>query len=282
MTKVLVTGATGTIGGEVARQLSAAGNPVRLLVRDRFRAPQLPGPVEVFEGDFDAPRSLEAAVSGAERLFLASYDRPDVVRQQANVLAAARSADAKHVVRMSSDGIEGYQHLPIFQWHLACERQLEDSGLAFTHLKPVWVMQNFDSFVVDNRIRLPAGDGRIGLVDARDIAAIAVAALTQAGHDGKAYRLSAESLTHQEIAQELSLASNRIVVYEDLPPDTYRLEKSAAGWPAESLDTMLELFDSIRAETNYDRNASDTILPILNRPAITFREFAREWAARLD
>ena len=276
MKKVLVTGASGLFGGEVARQLASLGIPLRLFVRDVKKAPALDA--EILRGDYLDSDALAEAMHGVDRMFLASYDRPDAVEHQANVLRVAKRCGLRHVVRLSSSGTEECAHLPIFRWHADCERQLEASGLDFTHIKPMWVMQNFETFVVDDAIRLPSGDGRIGLIDHRDVAAAAVLALTTAGHQGRGYLLAAESLSHAQIAEQLTQALGRPVRYQDIPPEVYRGELESAGWDQPSIESMLGLFDDIRAGRNSDRDVADSVDPILGRPGIRFAQYARDYA----
>jgi len=281
MNRILVTGATGLFGGEIARQLVAKDVPIRILVRDPSKAPVLNGAVEVAIGDFSDPESLRDALSGIDRLFLASYDRPEIVEHQANVLEAARHCGVQHVVRLSSDGTEEDNHLPIFHRHGVCERQLEDSGLGYTHLKPQWIMQNFETFVVDDCIRLPAGDGRVGLVDARDVAAVGAEALITTAHDGKAYILSTESLSHTEVAAQLSEGTGRPIKYQDIPPELYQQELESDGWTKDDIDSMLGLFADIRAGRNSDINVEDTVKSVLGRAGIKFNQFASDYASSI-
>jgi uncharacterized protein YbjT (DUF2867 family) len=281
MSRILVTGATGLFGGEVAHQLVARGIPIRILVRDLARAPVLDESVEIAVGDYMDTDALTEAMSGIEKIFLASYDQPEIIEHQANVLAVAKQCGVQHVVRLSSDGTEENKDLPIFKWHGTCERQLEDSGLAYTHLKPFWIMQNFESFVVDDCIRLPAGDGRIGLVDHRDVAAVGVAALTAAGHEGKAHLLSTHSLSHSEVAEQLSEATGRSITYVDIQPETYRRELETAGWDKFSIDSMLGLFADVRAGKNSDTNVPDTVEDVLGRPGIRFNQYAKDYASSI-
>jgi uncharacterized protein YbjT (DUF2867 family) len=278
---ILVTGATGTIGGEIARQLRTLGAPMRMLVRDRSKLPGDSEALDVAVGDFASPDTLDAALDGVEALFLASFDRPNQVDLQRNVLHAAKRNGVRRVVRMSTIGFDELDRLPIFRWHSAGERQLEESGLAFTHLRPSWVMQNFFSFVAGDAIRLPAGEGRIAFVDARDIAAVAVAALTGPGHEGQAYELTGpEALNHAEVAEQLSVATGRSIVFENVSPEDYEREKIAKGWPRESIDTLLALFAVIRAGTNPDSAATETVETVTGRPPRRFRDFARDYSAR--
>ncbi|MCP4982592.1 MAG: SDR family oxidoreductase [Gammaproteobacteria bacterium] len=279
MSSILVTGASGLFGGEIARQLVETGIPIRILVRDSTRAPVLEGSVETVIGDYRDTASLTAAMQGIDKLFLASFDQPNIVELQANVLKVARRCGVQHVVRLSSDGTEEDKDLPIFQWHGECERQLEASGLDFTHLKPMWIMQNFESFVVNDCIRLPAADGRIGLVDHRDVASMGVAALITPGHEGKAHIMVTESLSHADVAKQLSEATGRSIAYIDIAPEVYQQELQAAEWDKPSIDSMLGLFSAVRAGTNSDTDVTDTVEALLGRPGIRFRQYAEDFAA---
>lgn len=281
MNRILVTGATGLFGGEVASQLSTNDVPIRLLVRDPSRVPTFDGSVEVVVGDYMDSEALAEAMSGIEKMFLATYDQPEIIEHQANVLAVAKKCGLRHVVRLSSDGTEECRQLPIFRWHGDCERQLESSELDFTHIKPMWIMQNFEYFVVNDKLRLPSADGRIGLVDHRDVAAVAVLALTVPGHEGKSHILGTESLSHAEIAQELSEATGRTISYEDISPIDYQRELESFEWDAASIESMLGLFADVRAGINSDSNISDTVEPLLGRPGIKFRQFAIDYASKI-
>ena len=281
MSPILITGATGLIGGEIARQLVARSMPIRILVRDASKTSTFDESVEVAVGDFSNVKTLAEALSGVERMFLATYDRPEIAEHQANVLTVAKRCGVQHVVRMSTAGIDDWRHLPTFHWHGICERQLEESGLGFTHLRPTWVMQNFDSHARNNVIRLPAGDGRTGFVDARDIAAVAVEALTAPGHEGKSYLLSSEILSHSEIAGQLTQATGRAVTYEDISPEIYEREMKSSGCPQTEVETMLGLYADIRAGTNCDAIVTDTVETVLARASIKFRTFAQDFAAKI-
>ena len=268
-------------GGEVARQLVAKRIPIRILVRDPSEVPQLDKSVEIFTGDFINTGALAAALNGIEKLYLASYDKPELIEHQANVLAVAKQCEVQHVVRLSSAGTEENNELPDLYRHAVCERQLEESGLDFTHLKPMWVMQNFESFVVNDRIRLPAGEGRLGLVDHRDVATVAVAALTTSGHEGKAYELATESLSHSEVAGQLSEATGRSITYENISPEAYEQQLLSDGYLKDDIDTLQGLLSDVRKGINSDTNVTDTVKEVLGRPGITFKQFAQDYASSI-
>lgn len=280
MASILVTGATGTIGGEIARVLLAEGMPVRVLLRDQAQASQWRNHAEVVLGDFSSPESLDAALEGIERVFLASFDRSNIADLQRNVLTAAKCQGVRQIVRMSTIAVHDMPQIPIFRWHSRCERQLEESGLVFTHLRPSWIMQNFLSFLVHDRIRLPAGEGRVAFIDARDVAAVAARALTVSGHENKAYELTGpESLSHGEVAARLASTLGRPVTYENIAPELYDAEKTAQGWPRSSIDSLLGLFAVLRAGTNLDADPNDTVLTVTDRMPFSFQNFAADYAA---
>ena len=137
MTSILVTGASGLFGGEVASQLVAKDIPIRILLRESSKAPEFPGSVETAIGDYRDYDSLVSAMIGIKKLFLVFRVYPETVQHQANVLKAAKQCGVQHVIRLSSDGTDENRDLPIFLWHYECDQQLEASGLDFTHLKPM-------------------------------------------------------------------------------------------------------------------------------------------------
>ena len=280
MSSILVTGVTGLIGGEISNLLQGKGVPHRVLVRNASSYKAESGLVEVFEGKFEDSNSLRLALTGVSRTFLASFDRPGAIKLQRNFINAARDCGVDHIVRMSTIGIGVSQHLPIFEWHGKGEAQLEASGIGYTHLQPAWVMQNFIGIAQNGIIRLPAGRGQSGFVDARDIAAVAVEALTKPGHAGKSYEMSSDILTHQEIAKLISDASGNTIPFQDISLETYRNEITESGWPESDIVTMVGLYSGIRNGTGFDALVTPTIEQLLGRPAIKFSEFAKDYASQ--
>jgi uncharacterized protein YbjT (DUF2867 family) len=278
---ILVTGATGKVGQEVVHQLAAADVPVRALVRDATRAShiRLPG-VEVAVGDLSKPETLDAALAGVDRVFLLSPPDPDQVRLQGNLIDAARRAGARHVVKVSVAGgpDSGTQ---IGRWHWATEKQLEVSGLAFTFLRPTSYMQQLLMFApavaATGLLQLSMGTGAVAVVDTRDVAAIAVCALTQDGHERKIYDLTGpEALTFDEMAEELSRATAKPISYVHVPPDYARKQLMGMGVPRWLIEDMLVLSASFRE--GYGAGVSPTVSDLTKRPARSFGEFARDYA----
>lgn len=278
---ILVTGATGKVGQEVVHQLAARDVPLRAFVRDPTRAShiRLPG-VEVVAGDLSRPETLDEALLGVDRVFLLSSPDPDQVTLQGNCIDAARRAGVRHVVKVSVAGgpDSGTQ---IGRWHWTTEKQLEASGLSFTFLRPTSYMQQLlmfaPSIAAIGSFHLSMGSGAVAVVDTRDVAAAAVCALTEPGHDRKIYDLTGpDALTFEEMADELSHAAGRKISYVHVPPDYARKSLLAMGVPRWLVDDMLILSSSFRE--GYGAAVSSAVPELTRRPARSFAEFARDYA----
>jgi uncharacterized protein YbjT (DUF2867 family) len=192
---ILVTGATGNIGSALLRQLPGA---VRGLTRDAARA-SFPAGVEVVEGDLADAASLK--LDGVRSLFLVSRMGAD-----ADVLAAAALAGVEHVVMVSSITIQTHPRMPEAGENLAVERLLQDSGMAWTILRPTQFASNTlwwaDSIREHDAVRLPYPDVGLPAIHPADIAAVAGVALTEPGHRGRTYALTgpARITARQQVA----------------------------------------------------------------------------------
>ena len=278
---ILVTGANGTTGSEIARQLAAARRPVRLLLRSRESAANLPkAGVEIAVGSFADLPALDAAMKGVEAVFLISFEDPEQLALQANVIEAARRAGVRIIARLSAASADPESPDPLVSNHGKGDRQLARSGLGHVLIRPQWFNQNFLTYCPGGIIRLPAGEARLPFVDVRDIAAVTIKALSEPGHDGQAYVLTGpEALNHAEVAGMLCKATGKRFVYEDIPPETYRRELIAKGASNYYADLILNLFARMRQRGTAE--VHDDIHKVLGRPAITFSEFARDFAGEL-
>ena len=281
---ILVTGATGLTGGELVRRLSAQGIPVRALVRNAITAEalaRLPG-VEIAEGDMARPATLTAALRGIERAMLISSSDPGMLEVQSNFIAAAGKAGVRHVVKLS--GIIPGLHSPFrfARMHAEIEQRLETSGMAFTHLRAGEFMHAYfrqvPSIVAEGTLLLPMDNAKIASVDIGDIARVAAAVLTGAGHDGKTYPLTGpEALTMAEVAAKLSAATGRMIRYVNVAPEDAKRAQRAAGLPPYTVDALAELF----AERRKGKEAQvwPTINMVFGQRATPFEEFAARNAA---
>lgn len=289
MPSILITGATGTVGSELLRQLSANDIEARALVRDTAKATEqglgdLPG-VELAEGSFDDRGSLDRACEGIERVFLNSNAAEDFVELQTNVIEAAKAAGVSHVVKMAALGTSPDSPIGLARWHAEVEANLEDSGMSWTFLHPHYFMQNFVNMLPtvasinnDNAIYAPMKEGAISLVDVRDIAAVAIECLTQEGHEGQVYDLTGpEALTHTQLASHISEAAGRSIQYVDVPAEAARQgmieQYQAPEWFANDMTTLMSVFAEGHAS-----QVSPAIEQVTGRPAYNFESFARDHA----
>lgn len=250
---IAVTGATGTVGRHVVRQLALAGHRIRALVRTQAKAEPIRHPgVEIVVGDMSQPETLGGLLDGTQRLFLLTPDLPgqEKLRLEASVIDAAATAGVQHVVYQSNAG--GSSDLHAFaRLHRESEHRIERSGLAWTHLRCNAFMSNVlfsvESIRTDNAIYLPTGDGQVSAIDPQDIAAVAVEALTEDGHERKAYRLTGpQALSYADQAAQLSAVIGRHIVHVDVSEAQAREAMLAAGVPAEVADDLLDFYSFVK------------------------------------
>jgi len=197
----LITGATGANGTELVKLFAAQNIPVRALVRAKNRAQSIAlAGVDVVEGDFDHPETLSAALKGIERAFLLVPSSEDGQKQQLAFVEAAKTSGVKHIVKLSQLGASRDSSQRFLHVHGVVEDAIRASGLAFTFLRPNLFMQGLLSFKTtinsQNAFYAPADEGKISIVDVRDIAQVAFASLTQAGHEGKILRHHRPAIAH--------------------------------------------------------------------------------------
>jgi uncharacterized protein YbjT (DUF2867 family) len=281
---ILVTGATGNNGTEIVKRLAATAHvQVHAMVRNRERAGAIALPhVEVVEGDFDRPATLLSALAGVERAFLLTNSSERAQAQQIAFIDAARQSGVAHIVKLSQFGAEAHSPVRFLRYHAAVEAALQASGIAYTLLRPNLFMQgllNFRSTIATrNAFYAAAGDARVSVIDLRDIADVAVAALTEAGHEGKLYDLTGpQALTHAEMAEGLSKALGRQVAFVDIPPEAMRDVLLGFGVPVWQADGLIEDYAHYRrgeasAVTSGVRDAT-------GKAPRSFEEFARDYAA---
>ena len=282
---ILITGATGYIGKELVKQLKAANVPVRVLARNRNKAAALEGPgVEIVEGDFDKPKTLDAALVGVEKAFLLSSAGPQMVELQGNFVQAAQRAGIRHLVKSSAAAIraDGTSLVDDGRWHRQVEKQLEESGMAWTHLRPGFFTQNIERYFAatikeQSAFYAPMGNTKAAIVDVRDIAAVAVAVLTESGHEGKAYIITGpEALSFYEVAEKLSAALGRQVTYVDVPVEEYAQQMRAAGQPEWLVTVMSNL--SLGLETGGSSEVTNVVKEVANKQPLYLEQYLRESA----
>jgi uncharacterized protein YbjT (DUF2867 family) len=283
---VLVVGATGLVGGHVVAGLARAGVPVRAVVRSAGRGAALRGPgVEPVVADLAQPASLDAALDGVTRAFLLSPLAPEQADLQGSFVAAARRAGGVHVVKLS--GLATALDSPVRsgRLHARTERELEDSGLPFTHLRPLFFMQNLLALAPEvaatGVLAFPMRAARVAMIDARDVAAVAVTVLAAGGraHADRAYTLTGpEALGFDEVARAIGAARGEPVTYQDQAPEARRARLEAAGLSPWLVALRMEFAAVLGA--GGAAAVTGAVHAVTGRPPRAFAEFAAEHAAR--
>jgi len=279
---ILITTA-GKVGSEASRLLARQGIPVRLIVHDPQKASALAqSGVEVYAGDLGDPASIDAAMRDISSVILVS---PPIADLELNVIASAVRGGVGHVVKITS---KASADSPIARRRdqTRIEEGLIASGLGHTLLRNNGYMQNFlmlaPQIATTNSFGSSAGSGRIGMIDARDVATVAAEiAATPAHHAGRTYwPTGSELLTYSDTAAILSNVLGRPITFHSL---TFEQEKQAmigAGLP-ESLADMNAQAMNLIAQGDSDW-ITDDVPAILGRPARTFEAFATDHAAAFN
>ncbi|MFB7942768.1 NmrA family NAD(P)-binding protein [Streptomyces sp. NPDC004779] len=259
--KILVTGATGNVGRNIVEQLVAKGVEVRALTRNPATA-GLPAQVEVVQGDLTDPASLASAFDGVDRLHL--FPVPETVDQ---VVALAKRSGVRRIVDLSAAAITiGLYESPV-------EAAVEASGLEWTHVRPSEFMANLlpvwaPAVKADRRVRYPFADEAGVPVHEADIAAVAVAALTEDGHTGKSYTLTGpSSVTTRERVAAIAEALGEEVVYEEVTRERAReILHAQGGFAAENADFLLGFLDYTGGEGTGEGGVSEDDYSQLLKP----------------
>ena len=282
---ILITGATGNVGTELVKKLWARGEAVRAFVHNRAQARSisLPG-VELTEGDFNRLDTIIRSLSGVDRLFLLTPSSADAEKQQRNFVDAAKRAHIRHIVKLSQLGADGSSPARFLRYHGAIENHIRRSGIPFTFLRPNLFMQgllNFRSTIsAKGAFYASSGHAKVSIVDVRDVAAVAFRALTDTVHESKTYEITGpESLTHAEMAEQLSMELGKRVEYVDVAPEEMRETLVGVGMPPWQADGVVEEYQYYR-RGEAARVTSDVYDVTGNEP-MTFFQFAQDYGGKL-
>lgn len=279
---ILVTGATGRIGGEVVRGLHRLDVPVRALVHTPEKAASiaLPG-VEIVNGDFANPDDMKSMVRGIDKVFLLSPSGPDQPELEGHLVDAAVAGGVRHIVKLSVLGATSLTTIALNRWHWESEHHIEETNIPYTFLRPHFFMQNCLMFAptiaAEGRFYAPLTGAKMAMVDLRDIASVAVAVLTNVGHEYRAYDITgATAITYDDIAAALTGVLAKPVRYVNVPLEAARdalLDTGAAEWLA---DDMVEYFRFFNE--GYGESVSSTIRRVARKEPICVDQFAADYA----
>ena len=275
---ILVTGAGGTVGSEVVKQLK--GVPFRAAFHSQAKAGAArANGIDAVVIDYERPETLDAAFAGITKLFLLSSSN---TRQELAAVEAAKRAGVKHIVKLSVIGA-GREDYSFANVHRPVEEAIEASGIAWTHLRPNGFMDNMHNYMrgtidAQGAFYSSVGDAKISHVDVRDIAAVAAKALTEPGHESKAYELTGpEALTYGDIAAKLGAATGREIRYVPVGDADMKSALTGQGAPEAYADAFVDLQRFYRS--GVASRVSGDVKNVTGREPITFDRYAKErWA----
>jgi uncharacterized protein YbjT (DUF2867 family) len=228
------------------------------------------------------PETLAAALHGVDRAMLISSAAPSMQDVQTSFIHTARQAGVKHVVKLSGIIPDLDSPFRFARMHGEVEKRLEESGMAYTHLRAGEFMPSYfrqvPSIVGRGILALPMEDARIASVDIGDLAEVAATVLTSDGHEGKTYPLTGpESLSMTEVAEKLSAATGKTIRYVNIAPADAMKARLAAGMPPYLAEALDELFAERRR--GGESKVWPTMEAVFGRRPTTFDDFATRNAA---
>lgn len=272
MSKILVVGASGTVGTELVRNLRAKGHTV---VRATSKAVPEADQVHL---DVVSGAGRERAFDGIDKAFFLCPPGYTNQHELLNPLIdEARKRGLKKVVLMSAMGANAVDTAPLRQ----AELHLERSGLAWNVIRPNWFMQNFNTFwlhgiLAAKTVFLPVGEAKTSFIDARDIAAVAATLLDTDRFDNREFDLTGdESLTHAEAAALIGEAIGQTVRFQDITPEEMRKNLLGAGLPADYTEFLLMILGYLKLGAAERR--TDAVATITGRAPIRFAQYARDY-----
>lgn len=279
--RIFVTGAAGTVGSAVVRELVARGFSVVAGVRDESRGLN-PGAEAVRAMDLADPESVYHAMEGCQGMVLALPLVERMRKYGHNVMLAAKEAGIEHVVRSSGMGASFDAHWRLGREHGGVDLLVEESGMGFTILRPNVFMQNFTTVLARTigrgELFLPYGQSRVSYIDVRDVAACVAAAFeNREEHDGKTYALTGpESLSGADVASIFSGAGVSVEYTAQEEPE-YKEAMLGAGMPQWNLDMLVSLARIIRRDMAW--NVTGAVEHITGREPRSLASFAAGHAA---
>jgi uncharacterized protein YbjT (DUF2867 family) len=285
--RILVTGATGTVGSSLTRELAEKGIEVRAAIHDPVKAGLVKMEnVETVALDYSKPKTVEAALDDIVKLYLLTPFVPDQVEIARMLVDGAKRAGVKYIVKQSGMGAEVTPGITVGRLHRQAEEYIEESGIPHTFLRPNFFMQNFINYFgtpirTEGRLRLPIGDGKVSYVDARDVAAVGARVLTEDGHQGLVYNITGpEPLSLYEVAGILTKVLGRKIEYEDAPEGTARTMMKGAGMDDWAVDATMELHGICKA--GFASGVFNSVEDITGNPSTTFEKFVRDNAGLFE
>ncbi len=273
-TTLAVTGATGVLGGLVARDLADRGIPHRLLVRTPSKAPEIPG-TSVHPFTYSDQSAAREALDGVQTLFMVSAaESADRLDQHRAFIDAAAAAGVRHVVYTSFIAAAPDATFTLARDHYVTEEYIKSSGMSWTFLRDSFYIDFMEALVgEDGVIRGPAGDGRCAIVTREDVArAAAVILVDPASHAGRTYDITGPAaLSLAEVAAIIARVRDSAVVFHDESIDEAYASRSGYGAPQWQLDAWVSTYTAIRS--NVMAPVSDDVATLTGRIPLALEAF---------
>ena len=281
----LVTDATGHVGKAVIAELASQSLPFRILIQPGAEPPSLPANAQAASCNFNDEASVQRAVQGVEAIFLACPSMPQITESQLRLLRVAKAAGVKRVVQLSGVGANAEMCCArMLRWYGEAENAIAATGLEVTRLRPTIQMQMLLEFapgiIQHGQIAGPFRSTRWTWVDARDVAAVAVAALRDPAHAEKTYVITgAEALSYHEVAERLSAVLDREIRYTDITANEARGWLQAKGVPPVMIEAKLELWDAC-ASNLINVAPTSVVSEVTGREPRSLEDFAKDYRAQ--
>jgi uncharacterized protein YbjT (DUF2867 family) len=294
----LVTGATGTVGSEVVKQLVSSSSSssldkndiiIKAAIHSQNKADnfiQYNKSVQIVNLDYNKPQTIADALNQVNKLFLLTLPSPDMT-VYSNLVKEIRkyNGSINHIVKLSSMAAEetGFGTI-IGRIHRGEEKIIEEYGIPFTFLCPPAFMQNFITqfgytIRTQDAFYVPGGYAQVSFIDARDVAAVVVKALTSDSqqHIGKAYAVTAhEVISYRQAAEILSKELGRRILYVDISEEEARKGMKDSGMDDWLVDAIMEFYSIIKA--GRASKTTNVFEQVMGRKPITFSQFAKDYA----
>jgi NAD(P)H dehydrogenase (quinone) len=271
---IAVTGATGQVGGRVARRLAALGVRQRLIVRDRHRAPKLDNAEIVVASGYDDTKSVRSAVEGSETVLLVpGRESASRLAEHVSAVDAIVAAGAARIVYLSWANASPESVFTLARDHSATEQHIRSTGIAFTFLRMSLYIDFIPNMVgADGVIAGPAADGRVAAVLRDDVADSAVAALLDERHAGKTYDLTGpEAFTLTEAAAVLSRITGKTIRFHNETIEEAYSSRAKYGAPGFEVDGWVTTYSGIAA--GEVERVSDSVRMLTGHAPISLEEY---------